>query len=137
MVYDLRTYPIQEIFLDNVENDVPNALQMLLNSIIKKKKKCTNEEKFKTTTLSIAHSIIAATRPRPFLSPIQIGFGTLIYKKYGSKELLDVISTLGFCSSYNSIRLFEMSCLKNPPRVVMRNSFCQFVFDNVDVNIRL
>lgn len=28
-----------------------------------------------------------------------------------------------------------MSCLKNPPKVVMRNSFCQFVFDNADVNI--
>ncbi|KAF0749504.1 Uncharacterized protein FWK35_00020019 [Aphis craccivora] len=90
-------------------------------------------QKFKTTTLLIAHSIITATRPRSFLSPIQIGLGTLMYKKYGSKELLDVIFTLGFCSSYNSIRLFEMSCLKNPPRVVMRNSFCQFVFDNADV----
>lgn len=37
MVYDLRTYPTPETFLDNVENDVSNSLQMLLNSIIKKK----------------------------------------------------------------------------------------------------
>lgn len=38
MVYDLRNYPTPETFLDNVKNDVPNSLQMLLNSIIKKKK---------------------------------------------------------------------------------------------------
>lgn len=28
-----------------------------------------------------------------------------------------------------------MSCLQHPPKVVMQNSFCQFVFDNADVNI--
>lgn len=37
MVYDLRNYPTPETFLDNIENDVLNSLQMLLNSIIKKK----------------------------------------------------------------------------------------------------
>jgi len=134
MIYCLDTYSTPDTFLDGVKNDVPDSLQQRLNSIIKSRK-CFDDEKYKTNVLSIAHSIITATRPRSFLSPIQIGLGTLIYKKYGSKDLLDIISTLGFCSSYNSIRLFEMSCIQHPPKIVMQNSFCEFVFDNADVNI--
>lgn len=37
MIYNLHTYPTPDTFLEDVENDVPNSLKLLLNSIIKKK----------------------------------------------------------------------------------------------------
>lgn len=37
VIYNLHTYPTPDTFLEDVENDVPNSLKLLLNSIIKKK----------------------------------------------------------------------------------------------------
>jgi hypothetical protein len=69
MIYNLDSYPPSDSFLDTVENDVPESLKLLLETITKKKHK-NSEEKFtdNTKVTSVAHCLIVAARPR-FFSP--------------------------------------------------------------------
>jgi hypothetical protein len=92
-------------------------LKLLLETITKKKHK-NSEEKFTDSTkvTAVAHCLIAAARPRSFFSPLQIGLGSVLHRQFGSKHLLDLLSRVGFCSSYNNVRLFEVSCLKKVRR---------------------
>lgn len=78
---------------------------------------------------SIAHSIIAATRPTSFISRLLLRVGSFLYKKYGSSNLIHVLSSLRFSTSYNSISLFEDSCVFYLPRNILPHIFSQFIFD--------
>lgn len=88
-----------------------------------------------TKVIAIAHAIIAAARPKSFLSTIQIGIGAFLNRKYGSRDLLQVLSALGMCASYDETVTFETSALFHPQKSFTNDSFSQFVFDNADVNI--
>jgi len=67
MVNNLHTYPTPETILDNIKMMFRIHFKCFWIQFKKKKKNLYNDEdKYKTTTLSIAHSIIAATRPRSF-----------------------------------------------------------------------
>lgn len=134
MIYPLDTYPKLDSFLEDVEKDVPESLKLLVRKIVTPKK-CKNIEEVNTKAMAISHAVISTTRPRSFLSTIHIGLGALLYKKYGSKDLLDVLSSLAYCCSYYDARLFEASCIQHPLKNVLTNSFSQFVFDNADVNV--
>ncbi|CAD6231373.1 GSCOCG00012224001-RA-CDS, partial [Cotesia congregata] len=131
--YETKEYPPSDSFLKDVNTLVPETLSVLLKGIIcQSKRKSLNAAERKCT--SIAHSIIAATRPASFISPLLLGVGSFLYKKYGSSNLIDVLSSLGFSASYNAISLFEESCAFRPARNILPHAFFQFVFDNADFN---
>ncbi|PHT96242.1 hypothetical protein BC332_34832 [Capsicum chinense] len=77
---------------------------------------------------------MSAARPRSFLSPLQLSVAVLIYKKYGSKRLIDVLESLSVCSSYHEAKKFEVSSIMRTPLEIDQNSFSQFIFDNADFN---
>ncbi|CAH1155651.1 unnamed protein product [Phaedon cochleariae] len=133
-VYETKQYSASETFLANIESDIPETLKALLHTIITKNKR-GEQDKWNAKITAIAHAIIAAARPKSFLSSLQIGLGAFFSRKYGSKDLLKVLSALGFCASYEEIVTFETSALFHPQKTIMNNSFSQFVFDNADVNI--
>lgn len=133
-VYTIDTYPDPLNFLEDCADDIPQSLKCLLDVIIVKGKR-GNEHKLETKVTSIAHSIISATRPRSFISSLQVGFGALISRKYGSRELIQIAHVLGFSCSYDEVRMFEVSCLNHPQSTVHPHTFSQFVFDNADVNV--
>ena len=83
----------------------------------------------------MAHAMISGTRPQSFTSSIQLGLGAFLFKKYGSKELIDLLAALGFCSSYQEVKRFEAACLQQSPDRVMNDAFIQMAFDNADVNV--
>lgn len=58
-------HPSPEKFLDDIEEDIPESLRIFLDDIIVKPKR-KSKDTYKTKCLSIAHAIIAATRPRSF-----------------------------------------------------------------------
>ena len=58
----------------------------------------------------------------------------LLLRKYGSKRLIDVLTNLGFCSSYYEAQTLEMSALMHAQPTFKSDSFSQFVFDNADFN---
>lgn len=66
-VHDLTSYNSCFDFLKNVDLVVPNTLKMFLNEVIITKKKRTELTRKST---AIALSILAATRPKSFISPL-------------------------------------------------------------------
>ncbi|KYM97251.1 hypothetical protein ALC62_12065 [Cyphomyrmex costatus] len=119
--------------MKNALNDVPVSLQFVLSEIIMKDKR-GSEEIWQKKCISIAHAIIAAVRPRSFLSTLQIGVGTYLYKKFASKNLINILSAIGLSASYSEVTRFERACINRPQSKVLEGSFSQFVFDNADFN---
>ncbi|XP_071642214.1 uncharacterized protein [Temnothorax longispinosus] len=132
--YDTRSYPSPHQFLDNAVDDVPESLQLFLSEVMLKGKR-GNEESLERKKDSIAHAIISVTRPRSFLSSIQIGVGVFLHRKFGSKLLIDTLSNLGLCASYNNVTLFEASAVVNSEVLIKEHAFSQYVFDNADHNV--
>ncbi|KAJ8878927.1 hypothetical protein PR048_019530 [Dryococelus australis] len=58
------------------------------------------------------------------MPPVLISLGLLLYRKYGSKNLVNILS----------IQLLEMSTILHT-QFNMNGSFSQFVFDNADFNV--
>lgn len=50
-----------------------------------------------------------AIRPRSFLSPLLLGLAVTLHRKFGKKEIIQMLDMLGFCASYNETLLYEAS----------------------------
>lgn len=138
-MYITDEYPAPEKFLDTVETDVPESLRSVLEEIIKSDKKITPNTQilYDRKITSIAHNIISAARPRSFLSCLHIGLSAFLYKKFGSKKLLQALSSLGMCASYEEMQLFESSIVITPQILEYKEDhFTQLIFDNADHNVR-
>ncbi|KAF2903571.1 hypothetical protein ILUMI_02617, partial [Ignelater luminosus] len=90
----VETYPPLEAFLDKVEDDIPESLKLLFTIIICPKNK-GDQSKLKTKISCLAHGVILATRSSFFASNIKLALIKLVYKKYGSSDLVAVISAAG------------------------------------------
>lgn len=132
-IYEVNEYPPSDDFLKDVYTMVPETLRTLLEDLILKHKHGALD-KWRLKCTAIAHAIISAIRPNSFLSPLQIGVGVFLHKKFGSKQLLNVLSNLGFSATYAESELFEMSAIMRPFLDIDTEAFSQFVFDNADFN---
>lgn len=134
--YDTTAYPPSDDFLQETESVVPKSLQLLIETIVLKHKH-QSLEIYKKKCVSIAHAIISATRNRSFLSSIKIGLGAYLYRKFGSKHLVNICAAMGFSCSYDEALLVESSAIVQgegtPP--IEKGAFVQFVSDNADVNV--
>lgn len=133
-VYDLTSYPPSERFLEDVDAAIPESLRFFLSELIYKSKKGSLEQWARKCT-AIAHAIASAVRPRSFYSSVLIGVGVYIYKKFGSRHLVDVLSALGFSASYAEVCTYEISSINQPERRILPCGFIQFAFDNADFNV--
>lgn len=133
-VYETSVYPPPAELLYTVEDDIPESLQMFLDNVLLKGKK-NREEKLTTKRDSIAHAIISAVRPRSFTSSILLSTGIYLTRKFGSRLIIDVLNSLGFCASYASINLYEASAIMNCEKSVDESAYVQHVFDNADHNV--
>lgn len=70
-VYETNHYPPSDNFFQDVESDIPETLRIFLDGIILKNKRASLD-KWKKKSIALAHSIIAATRPKSFISSEQI-----------------------------------------------------------------
>lgn len=96
--------------------------------------------------MAIQHSVVAATRPRSFISPLSTrplsfqllylhGLSVHLHRKFGSRLLIDVLSNLGFCNNYKETTRFESSVTLSTNMLVNNTSYIQFIFYNADHNI--
>lgn len=131
--YATDNYNAPDSFLDNINDDIPKSLQIFLDSLIKTNKK-SNEMKWMHTITTFAHCIISSVRPRSFLSSVLIGLSAMIHKKHASKGLINALSFLGLCASYDETQLFEASILHDPQQYDFEDTFLQFSYDNADHN---
>lgn len=133
-VYDTTSYPPSNDFLQNLTDDVPESLDLFLKGVVSKNRKGDAAAQDKKC-VPIAHAIIAATRPRSFLSPLQLALALFLYRRFGSKNLVSMVSNLGFCASYKQAQALEISAVLQSQPIIKPGLFCQFVFDNADCNV--
>ncbi|KAJ8891390.1 hypothetical protein PR048_010906 [Dryococelus australis] len=72
-------------------------------------------------SLSTQHALTAAVRPLSFVSPLHVGLGAHLHRKYGSRLLTGM--------------LFEASVTAKAPATIYDSAHIQFVFDNADYNV--
>lgn len=127
------SYPAPEFFFDNLDNEIPELLRFLLNEIISTSKKATSLSTYKIKVNAIAQCIISAARPKCAFPCLQVGLSAYLMRKFGSKELVQVLNSLGFCSSYDESRLLEASMVDCPQALeISGDIFAQMVADNAD-----
>ena len=90
-------YPSPEdLTSENCINYLPRSLYIFLNKIATGTKK---EKK----VVAIGQALIQACRPRSIIAPIQIGLAAQLHHFYSSRFLIDVLNSLGVCSSYSEV----------------------------------
>ncbi|KAG5896956.1 hypothetical protein JTB14_024803 [Gonioctena quinquepunctata] len=131
-VYETSQYPPADIFLDGVDNLIPESLRVFTDAVVLAKKK-GNINKWRKKLLAIADCLFTTVRPNSYVSPLQMGVAEFLYRKYGSRRLLDVTCSLGYCSSYQEAVRFETSSVMQPLLALWGS---QLVYDNADFNVR-
>lgn len=130
--FDCHLFPSAEQIISGNSDLVPESLQLLIDGILKPKE---NDRNIQRKSISIQHAVIAAVRPRSFVSPVQTGLSLHLHRKYGSRGLIDILSNLGFCSAYREVLNYEASVTVNSSTEVGPHSYIQFVLDNADYNV--
>ncbi|GFV33718.1 uncharacterized protein TNCV_4568331 [Trichonephila clavipes] len=59
----------------------------------------------------------------------------MFHRKFGSKNVINICHSLGFCASYKKATLYKASATFATPPEIKPGSFAQFVHDNADFNI--
>lgn len=136
--YDTEKYVLLDAECrENWFKDIPPSLISFFDIVIKtgKTKTDSSEEKWSKRVATLSHCLIAAVRPRSFLSPILQGFSSFIHKTFGARDVIDAFSFAGICSSYKETLRFEASVLKDPENNKTTDSaYVQYVYDNADHN---
>lgn len=139
--YDYSKFPTIEEICKGGGELVPEVLNVLITEIIQPTSKRQTPEKIQRTkqiierkTTTICHRIICAARPRSFLSPVQLGTGVSLHRKFGSKVLIDILCNLGFCVTYKEVLQYERS-VTSQEITRIENGYVQFVYDNADYNV--
>ena len=52
---------------------------------------------------AICQTIVAACQPRSYISPPLLALATFIHKKYGSREMTDILTSHVLAESYNEV----------------------------------
>ena len=110
----------------------PESLDTFIHNVIHHSSKTEHSPKHE----AIMQSMIAATRRRSFLSPLLLGIAVCIHRKYGSKDLIELLNNLGFSQSYWEVQWYECSVMADQSDQQDPDGFLQHVFDNADFNIR-
>lgn len=133
--YDTENYENVNTMFSNAQTLVPQSLRFFIETVVMKRKR-GELSNWMRKCLHIEHCIIAATRPRSFVSTLQVGLSVHLHREFASRRLIDILHALGVASSYAETKLYEASILANCEPVIAETAFVQFVFDNADFNSR-
>lgn len=92
-VYETSQYPPLDDFLSDVESVIPTSLLYFFESLILKNK-LGALDKWKKKCVALSHAVIAAVRPRSFLSSLLLGLSTFIYIRGLAQDFLWTCSVL-------------------------------------------
>ena len=79
---------------------IPNSMRTFLSCLL------VGNEKVKKIA-AIGQAIIQAIRPRTILAPLQLGLELQVHHLHSSKNLINILSSFGYCVPYNEVILFE------------------------------
>ena len=94
-VCEVDTYPPSTKLFSDASASVPKSLLFLIEEIVIKNIKSTVEPLKKKST-AICHAIMSAVRPRSFISPLLLAVTVHFHRYFGSRRLIDILSSLGF-----------------------------------------
>lgn len=77
---------------------------------------------------------MSTTRPKVFISSLQLAVGSIFYRKFESKNMVEISHQLGFSCSYSEVKLYEL-CASTQMQRKLINPFIQIVSDNSDFNV--
>ena len=96
MAHQTNEYEPPHSAFDNAMSVVPDSLKLFLDDVINKRKKSTEADKMRKCVV-ISHAIISSTRPRSFLSMVQVGLSSYVHRHVGSCHLVDIIQHGTLC----------------------------------------
>ena len=93
----VEEYPkSNDVTLECALEYVPAGLRSLLQHLLVGKD--TRKEE-----ASIGHTIVQGVRPGAVLAPLEIGLAIQMHHHFRSKFLIDILSAMGYCSSYSEV----------------------------------
>ena len=127
------TYPTTENLKDSEEclQYLPASLRDFLSTLFVGKDK-------NLKNAGIGQAIMQAVAPRTAVTPLQIGLAIQVHRQYGSKNLVQELHSLGFCTSYSDVSKYIRSAAfhQGTDMHLTEGSFVQYIADNVDHNLR-
>jgi len=106
---DTKNYPPPSQMFENINREIPESLTYFLELLILKNKR-HKLENLKLICTTIGHCIMAAIRPRSFISSLRLGLSVFFHRRFGSKRLIQIFSSFGLCASYsNTIKIRSCS----------------------------
>lgn len=97
-IVETKSYPPPSKMLDNINAEIPNILLHFVEEVIMKNRKGKTDH-LKTKCTAISHAIMASMRERSFSSQLLLDLSVFLHRTYGSKRLLEALSSLGFSAS--------------------------------------
>ena len=134
MIYNTEGYPSPDAAFGSALAPVPRTLQIFTEDVVTKNRKTDLFDLQRKCTF-INHAIVYATRPRSFVSMLQVGLSVYIHRLIASRHLIDVLNSLGVCASYNEAQRYEAAVMVDGKLTLSTDCLIQFVFDNADFNI--
>ena len=134
MEYSNDEYPNSSgLYLEMcTRSDVPSLLQIFINSLV------LNDLK----TVYIAQTLTQASRSRTYIMTLMLYLAVQLDHMYGSEQLLQYLSRLGFCSSVDEVARYKQPVMQqHSVSLTYVGSgdgapiFAQFATDNVDHNV--
>ena len=118
------------------EDLVPETLRCLIAGIVKSKN--VDSKVVNLRRQSIEYSINSACRPRSFVSPLMLSAGLYINRKFGMRQLIEILSSFGFTERYKEIQRYEYCLIADSDNQTTDNvtQYIQYIFDNADFNIK-
>lgn len=133
--YDDTVYPSVEDMTTGGQDLIPKSLQIFLEGVVCDTNAKKSDPTRKRKIMSIAHSIVSAVRPRYFLSPLHICLSVALHRRCGSRFVIDVLHSLGVCTSYQTATKYEKLLSETAPATIDPGAYVQVVFDNADHNV--
>ena len=136
-------YPCaDDINLQQLQEQVTDILKSLVTIMFSPSRSDNVKLKKQLLQTSICHILMQFVSKQGYISPLKLSVGIFVHQTARSEVLLDVLSSLGPCTSYSEVIKFERSAvvtrsedfalLTSPNDDSTR--FCQWAADNFDFN---
>ncbi|KAK4873878.1 hypothetical protein RN001_013238 [Aquatica leii] len=112
--------PVHHLSVESLRSTIPDSLRCF----------------FDLKRAALEQAVMSACRPRSFLSPLLLSVGLYAHRRFASKHLIQLLSSLGYSSSYSETLKLENSLIASNKQSDDTDKFTQFVFDNADYNVK-
>ena len=147
---DSEALPISEEYYPNSNDvklekpflEIPITLSSFIESIFATPRSGSARRKKQLLQTSICHVIMHVAGKKYYVSSLLISVGIFLHQTTRSRIILDALSSLGLCASYQQVMLFEKAAAVHVSNGFLdaelkkgeKLPFCQWVADNFDFN---